>query len=121
MNAQPNTGMQPTTFANPMGVDGFEFVEFAAPDPKLLHDLFKRLGFTAVAGLALDTMGGLITRFRLAAQPPDVLVTVPTDAAGLLDFHRADELIELGRRLTTEALDAREPEPDEPAASTPEI
>ena len=25
----------------------------------------------------LDTMGGLITRFRLAAQPPDVLVTVP--------------------------------------------
>jgi 4-hydroxyphenylpyruvate dioxygenase len=41
--------MQPTTFENPMGVDGFEFVEFAAPDPKLLHDLFKRLGFTAVA------------------------------------------------------------------------
>ncbi|MCB0891584.1 MAG: patatin-like phospholipase family protein [Propionibacteriaceae bacterium] len=79
------------------------------------------LGITAVAGLALDTMGGLITRFRLAAQPPDVLVTVPTDAAGLLDFHRADELIELGRRLTIEALDAREPEPDEPAASTPEI
>src|SRR5574338_358853 len=49
MSAQPKTGMQPTTFANPMGVDGFEFVEFAAPDPKLLHDLFKRLGFTAVA------------------------------------------------------------------------
>lgn len=78
------------------------------------------LGFTAVAGLALDTMGGLITRFRLAAQPPDVLVTVPTDAAGLLDFHRADELIELGRRLTTEALDARRHEPDEPPALTSE-
>ncbi|MGH8182280.1 MAG: 4-hydroxyphenylpyruvate dioxygenase [Rhodanobacteraceae bacterium] len=41
--------MHPTTFANPMGVDGFEFVEFAAPDPKRLHDLFKRLGFAAVA------------------------------------------------------------------------
>ncbi len=49
MNAQPNIGMQVTTFENPMGVDGFEFVEFAAPDPKLLHDLFPRLGFTAVA------------------------------------------------------------------------
>ena len=49
MNAQPNTGMQATTFENPMGIDGFEFVEFAAPDPVLLHDLFKRLGFTAVA------------------------------------------------------------------------
>lgn len=36
-------------FENPMGVDGFEFVEYAAPDAKLLHDLFRNLGFTAVA------------------------------------------------------------------------
>jgi 4-hydroxyphenylpyruvate dioxygenase len=49
MNAQPNLGMQVTTFENPMGVDGFEFVEFAAPDARLLHDLFVKLGFSAVA------------------------------------------------------------------------
>ncbi len=49
MNASLNLGMQVTTFENPMKVDGFEFVEFAAPDPKLLHDLFPRLGFTVVA------------------------------------------------------------------------
>ncbi|MFI4921703.1 MAG: 4-hydroxyphenylpyruvate dioxygenase, partial [Gammaproteobacteria bacterium] len=49
MSAQPNVGIQPVQFENPMGVDGFEFVEFAAPDAKLLHDLFPRLGFTAVA------------------------------------------------------------------------
>ncbi|MEP7041788.1 MAG: 4-hydroxyphenylpyruvate dioxygenase [Dokdonella sp.] len=49
MNAQPNLGMQVTTFDNPMGVDGFEFVEFAAPDPRLLHDLFPKLGFSVVA------------------------------------------------------------------------
>jgi 4-hydroxyphenylpyruvate dioxygenase len=49
MNAQPNIGMKPVQFENPMGVDGFEFVEFAAPDAKLLHDLFPRLGFTPVA------------------------------------------------------------------------
>ena len=49
MNAQPNLGMQVTTFENPMGVDGFEFVEFAAPDAKQLHALFPKLGFTAVA------------------------------------------------------------------------
>ncbi|MBS7457890.1 4-hydroxyphenylpyruvate dioxygenase [Coralloluteibacterium stylophorae] len=46
--AAPNLGMQPTTFENPMGIDGFEFVEFAAPDANLLHDLFRRMGFTAV-------------------------------------------------------------------------
>src|SRR5690625_2955624 len=49
MSAQPNPGMEVTTFENPMGVNGFEFVEFAAPDPTLLHDLFPRLGFTKVA------------------------------------------------------------------------
>ena len=49
MSAQPNIGMRPTTFENPMGVDCFEFVEFAAPDAKLLHALFPKLGFTAVA------------------------------------------------------------------------
>jgi 4-hydroxyphenylpyruvate dioxygenase len=49
MNAQPNLGMQVTTFENPMGVDGFEFVEFASPNPAALHALFPKLGFTAVA------------------------------------------------------------------------
>ncbi|HEY6986297.1 MAG TPA: 4-hydroxyphenylpyruvate dioxygenase [Rhodanobacteraceae bacterium] len=49
MNAQPNLGIEVTTFENPMGVDGFEFVEFAAPDPRPLHALFARLGFSAVA------------------------------------------------------------------------
>ncbi|MEE8258446.1 MAG: 4-hydroxyphenylpyruvate dioxygenase, partial [Sphingomonadales bacterium] len=36
-------------FENPIGTDGFDFVEYAAPDPKVLHALFKRLGFHAVA------------------------------------------------------------------------
>ena len=34
---------------NPMGTDGFAFVEFAHPDPACLHGLFRRLGFSAVA------------------------------------------------------------------------
>ena len=34
---------------NPMGTDGFEFVEYTAPDPKLLGVLFEQMGFTAVA------------------------------------------------------------------------
>lgn len=50
MNAQPNLGMQVTTFENPLGIDGFEFVEFAAPKGQgaMLHDYFRKLGFTAV-------------------------------------------------------------------------
>src|SRR6185437_1411582 len=34
---------------NPMGTDGFEFVEYTAPDPHMLRTLFERLGFPAVA------------------------------------------------------------------------
>jgi 4-hydroxyphenylpyruvate dioxygenase len=37
------------TALNPMGTDGFEFVEYTAPDPNLLRSLFERLGFPVVA------------------------------------------------------------------------
>jgi len=36
-------------FDNPMGLDGFEFVEFASPTPGLLEPIFDLLGFTEVA------------------------------------------------------------------------
>ena len=36
-------------FENPMGLMGFEFVEFASPTPGLLEPLFEKLGFTLVA------------------------------------------------------------------------
>jgi 4-hydroxyphenylpyruvate dioxygenase len=36
-------------FDNPMGLEGFEFVEFAAPVPHTLEPLFEKLGFTLVA------------------------------------------------------------------------
>jgi 4-hydroxyphenylpyruvate dioxygenase len=32
-----------------MGTDGFEFIEYTAPDPRLLGALFEQLGFSAVA------------------------------------------------------------------------
>ena len=34
---------------NPMGTDGFEFVEYAHPNPQELHDLFRSMGFAVVA------------------------------------------------------------------------
>jgi 4-hydroxyphenylpyruvate dioxygenase len=37
------------TLDNPMGTDGFEFVEYTAPDPQQLGALFEQMGFTAIA------------------------------------------------------------------------
>lgn len=34
---------------NPMGTDGFEFIEYTAPDPKALGKVFENMGFTAIA------------------------------------------------------------------------
>ena len=62
MSAQPNLGMQVTTFENPMGIDGFEFVEFAAPAGRSeeLHQLFRNMGFAA----ALKHKSRAITVYR---------------------------------------------------------
>jgi 4-hydroxyphenylpyruvate dioxygenase len=46
-NGQLATGNAPSI--NPMGTDGFEFVEYAALDPKPLEELFTRLGFSKIA------------------------------------------------------------------------
>lgn len=63
------------------------------------------LGMLDLLTMSFDTMSALICRYRMAANPPDVLVTVPSNAVRTLDFHKAAEMIDLGRTLTTEALD----------------
>ncbi len=47
MNADAAAGTD--LFDNPLGTDGFEFVEFTAPEPERLKGLFELMGFTAVA------------------------------------------------------------------------
>ena len=36
-------------FDNPLGLDGFEFVEFSAPEKGMLEPVFERMGFTRIA------------------------------------------------------------------------
>src|ERR1700678_1149523 len=57
---------------NPMGTDGFEFVEYTAPDVSALHALFERMGFRAVArhrskDVTLFRQGGV--NFVVNAEP----------------------------------------------------
>jgi 4-hydroxyphenylpyruvate dioxygenase len=42
--------MKFTPWDNPMGTDGFEFIEYAAPDPAAMAGVFERMGFRAIAG-----------------------------------------------------------------------
>ena len=83
-------------------VDGNDEVAPAAGDFDALPAGLSKLD---VMSQSLDAMQSVLTRYRLAGYPPDVLVTVPKDACRSLDFHRAAELIEVGRTLTAKALD----------------
>jgi len=61
-----------TPWENPMGTAGFEFVEYAAPDPKALGEVFETLGFKAVArhrhkDVTLYRQGGI--NFIVNAEP----------------------------------------------------
>jgi NTE family protein len=49
---------------------------------------------------AFNIAQGRISRSRLAGDPPDVLVNARLGKVGLFDFHRADELIAIGREAT---------------------
>jgi NTE family protein len=66
------------------------------------------LGRADVMSQSIDAMQALLIRYRMAGYPPDVLVEVPRDACRSLDYHRAGEMIELGRTLAADALDRAE-------------
>lgn len=57
-----------------------------------------------VANQAFDAMQGTIARQKLATYPPDVIIEIPRNACGTLDFDHASDMIELGRRKTRQAL-----------------
>lgn len=63
-----------------------------------------RLHLRHVMDMSIEAVWTSAVRHALAAHPPDVLITVPR-ACRMLDFHKAGELIAVGRRLAEDALD----------------
>lgn len=78
------------------------------PPAESFGSLPPGLGTVDVMRLSLDALQNVVTRYRLAGYPPDLLVTVPKGSCRTLDFHRADEMIAVGRRCAVEALDRYE-------------
>jgi NTE family protein len=64
-----------------------------------------KLGAFEVMNRAIDIAQGALMRHTLAAYPPDLLVEVPRTTARSLEFHRAEEVIEIGQELAAAALD----------------
>lgn len=49
-----------------------------------------------IADLAFDSMQNTIARQKLAAYPPDDKLEIASDACGMLEFDRAEDMIQLG-------------------------
>ena len=79
-------------------------------------------GIASVMADAFNITQDRIMRSRLAGDPPDVLITARMNKIGLFEFHRADEMIAMGREAARKAYDEIRDhidlEPPEPAAAS---
>lgn len=57
-----------------------------------------------IANQAFDAMQSTIARQKLAAYPGDHTIEISRNACGMLEFHRASEMIELGYKKAEKAL-----------------
>ena len=64
-----------------------------------------RLGSFEVMNRTIDIAQAALARHTLAAYPPDALIEVPRTACRSLEFHRAAEVIDIGRELAASMLD----------------
>jgi NTE family protein len=75
-----------------------------APAPGASSEAEAPWDLSYVASQSLDVMQAVITRQRLAANPPDLLIEIPRDACGILDFDQAEKLIALGYEVAKARL-----------------
>ncbi len=67
-----------------------------------------KMGSFEVMNRTIDIAQSALARHTLAAYPADLLIEVPRSTCRSLEFHRAVEVIAIGRALATRALDAPE-------------
>lgn len=66
------------------------------------------LGKLGVINRVIDVMSSSLTQYKIAGYPPDLLIKIPRDCCESYDFHRAQEMIALGKEIANQALDAYE-------------
>jgi len=70
----------------------------------LRDDEPPELGLFEVLNRSLDMMQGAVSRLKLAAHHPDLLIEIPRNTCQTYEFYRAAHIIAVGRRQTERAL-----------------
>lgn len=59
---------------------------------------------------SFETMQTSLAQYKIAGYPPDILINVPKRVCRFFEFHKAPELIMLGRQIASDTLDKYERE-----------
>jgi len=57
---------------------------------------------------SFEVMQSALTQYKIAGYPPDILINVPKQVCRFFEFHKAPEMIQLGREIARDSLDAFE-------------
>ncbi|RDI99059.1 serine protease [Dyella solisilvae] len=83
--------------------------DFVAKLMPLATDKPREPGMLELLTQAMDLMQANLSRLRLAAYEPDLLIRLPRNVASVYEFYRARELIEQGRMQARRTLEAWQP------------
>jgi NTE family protein len=68
----------------------------------------SNLGKLEILYQMFEVMQASLSQYKIAGYPPDLLVKIPKNSGEIYDFHRTEELVNIGRQVAKEALDAFE-------------
>ena len=75
------------------------------PLQKIINDVPKAIKSSDVMLLSLQSVQVKLTEIEFSKVRPDLVVGVPIDACGTMEFHKAKPMIELGQKLANQELD----------------
>lgn len=107
----PQVSLPDTQYLNRSGfsdewhLDGSPQVESEAEEVPALN---RAAGRIDVLLNAVEVMQESLGKYKVAGYPPDMLVGIPKDACRFYEFHRAAEMIELGREITRKQMEKLE-------------
>jgi NTE family protein len=73
-----------------------------------VQDDVSNLGKLEILYQMFEVMQASLSQYKIAGYPPDLLVKIPKNCGEIYDFHRTEELVNIGRQVAKEALDAFE-------------
>lgn len=72
---------------------------------KIINDVPRAITSADVILMSIQTMQQKLTEIEFQKFKPDLVVGVPIDACGVLEFYKAKEMITMGENLTSSTLD----------------